>query len=66
MTTIQSNSDVRAGFSFELCNRNAMLQSRGGKMPKATKTGTTIVGVIFKVNNLVFNQCIQIKWDRPC
>ncbi|ORZ32315.1 proteasome subunit beta type-7 [Catenaria anguillulae PL171] len=36
------------GFSFDLHVRNQMLESRGAKVPKATKTGTTIVGVIYK------------------
>ncbi|KAJ3350817.1 proteasome core particle subunit beta 2 [Allomyces javanicus] len=38
----------KAGFSFDLHARNDMLVSRGAKVPKATKTGTTIVGVIYK------------------
>ncbi|KAI9173233.1 proteasome core particle subunit beta 2 [Blastocladiella emersonii ATCC 22665] len=38
----------KTGFSFDLHTRNAMLQLRGAKVPKATKTGTTIVGVLFK------------------
>ncbi|KAL2919992.1 proteasome core particle subunit beta 2 [Polyrhizophydium stewartii] len=36
------------GFSFDNVARNAMLAARGAKPPKATSTGTTIVGVIFK------------------
>lgn len=36
------------GFSFENCPRNALLESRGLKPPKALKTGTTIAGIIFK------------------
>jgi len=38
-----------SGFSFDLCKRNAMLQGAGMKLPKFTKTGTTIVGVVYKV-----------------
>lgn len=38
----------RAGFNFDNCSRNAVLETRGYQVPKATKTGTTIVGVIFK------------------
>lgn len=30
------------------CYRNAHLCSKGFSVPKATKTGTTIVGIIFK------------------
>ncbi|CAN7993007.1 unnamed protein product [Ixodes hexagonus] len=36
------------GFSFENCRRNAFLTSKGLPLPKATKTGTTITGIIFK------------------
>jgi len=36
------------GFSFGNCRRNEKLFSDGFKPPKATKTGTTIVGIIFK------------------
>ncbi|XP_037518394.1 proteasome subunit beta type-7 [Rhipicephalus sanguineus] len=37
-----------SGFCFENCRRNAFLQSQGIPMPKATKTGTTIAGIVFK------------------
>ena len=36
-------------FSFDLCKRNAYLETRGVKAPGFTKTGTTIAGIIFKV-----------------
>ncbi|XP_067002482.1 proteasome subunit beta type-7 [Anabrus simplex] len=36
------------GFSFENCRRNAFLAKKGFPAPKATKTGTTIVGIVFK------------------
>jgi 20S proteasome subunit beta 2 len=37
------------GFSFENCKRNEYILSKGNfEMPKPTKTGTTIVGCIFK------------------
>lgn len=36
------------GFSFDLCKRNAFLEKKGVKGPKAWKTGTTIAGVVFK------------------
>jgi len=36
------------GFSFENLNRNQILQDKGLKFPKTRKTGTTIVGVVFK------------------
>ena len=38
-----------AGFSFDLCKRNAFLASRGVKSPQPWKTGTTIAGIVFKV-----------------
>ncbi|EGD73727.1 proteasome subunit beta type-7 [Salpingoeca rosetta] len=38
----------RGGFSFDLVQRNEFLQSAGHHPPKATKTGTTIAGIIFK------------------
>ncbi|KAL3200366.1 hypothetical protein MRX96_013313 [Rhipicephalus microplus] len=37
-----------SGFCFENCRRNAFLQAQGLPMPKATKTGTTIAGIVFK------------------
>ncbi|KAI8329931.1 proteasome subunit beta type-7 [Chlamydoabsidia padenii] len=38
----------KGGFSFENYNRNHTLETKGTRPPKATSTGTTIVGVIFK------------------
>lgn len=38
----------RGGFAFDLLRRNAALASMGMKAPTATKTGTTICGVIYK------------------
>jgi 20S proteasome subunit beta 2 len=41
--------DVQGGFSFENCKRNAFLVDKNIiQMPKPTKTGTTIAGIIFK------------------
>mmetsp|Transcript_2478 Transcript_2478/g.8448 ORF Transcript_2478/g.8448 Transcript_2478/m.8448 type:complete len:299 (-) Transcript_2478:107-1003(-) len=36
------------GFNFENVRRNAMLARAGAFMPRAKKTGTTIVGVVYK------------------
>ncbi|PNF22465.1 Proteasome subunit beta type-7 [Cryptotermes secundus] len=36
------------GFSFENCQRNAFLASKGFPAPRAVKTGTTIVGILYK------------------
>lgn len=38
----------RLGFNFDNYSRNNALQARGYQAPKTTKTGTTIVGVVFK------------------
>jgi hypothetical protein len=40
---------MSGGFAFDLCARNAALEARGVKAPGFKKTGTTIVGLIFKV-----------------
>lgn len=37
-----------AGFDFSNYPRNKMLQEKGVPVPKVTKTGTTIVGLIYK------------------
>lgn len=36
------------GFTFDNVQRNAHIMARGHTMPRTTKTGTTIVGVLFK------------------
>ncbi|KAL5012259.1 hypothetical protein ScPMuIL_010810 [Solemya velum] len=36
------------GFNFENCRRNVVLKEKGLKEPTAYKTGTTIVGLIYK------------------
>jgi len=41
-------SEERKAFSFDLLARNQMLEQSGFKFPTAFKTGTTIVGVIYK------------------
>ncbi|KAF3598061.1 hypothetical protein DY000_02025441 [Brassica cretica] len=48
----QSTVDVppKGGFSFDLCKRNDMLIQKGLKAPSFLKTGTTIVGLIFKLS----------------
>ncbi|KAI9485345.1 MAG: proteasome subunit beta type-7 [Benjaminiella poitrasii] len=38
----------KGGFNFDNYTRNKALEASGAKPPKATSTGTTIVGVIFK------------------
>merc|ERR1712054_564097 len=44
-SSLQSNL---GGFHFENCARNNFIQQQGAKLPKFRKTGTTIVGVIYK------------------
>ena len=41
------------GFNFDNCKRNSMLEGKGVKPPSAWKTGTTIVGVVYKVSVFV-------------
>ncbi|KAL3702541.1 hypothetical protein R1sor_020563 [Riccia sorocarpa] len=38
----------KGGFNFDLCKRNAMLEKNGIALPRFRKTGTTIVGLVFK------------------
>ncbi|KAM9967442.1 hypothetical protein ACTFIW_001526 [Dictyostelium discoideum] len=38
----------RGGFDFDLCNRNNVLEKTGLRMKGFMKTGTTIVGVVYK------------------
>eukprot|EP01083_Nonionella_stella_P141768 437440_1 len=38
---------LECGFDFGLANRNALLVTQGMKLPKFTKTGTTIAGLVF-------------------
>lgn len=42
----------KGGFSFDLYKRNAMFSKDGVQLPPFTKTGTTIVGLIFQVQLL--------------
>lgn len=42
------DDDERGGFSFDLVNRNKMLESTGLKFKAAMKTGTTISGIVYK------------------
>eukprot|EP00614_Pseudopedinella_elastica_P013121 CAMPEP_0172614178 /NCGR_PEP_ID=MMETSP1068-20121228/49246_1 /TAXON_ID=35684 /ORGANISM="Pseudopedinella elastica, Strain CCMP716" /LENGTH=293 /DNA_ID=CAMNT_0013418883 /DNA_START=72 /DNA_END=953 /DNA_ORIENTATION=- len=52
VTPREVGSRPRGGFSFDLFNRDAALgkqmASNGSHLPAATKTGTTIVGIVFK------------------
>ena len=46
-TAIPRDTATMAGFDFSNHNRNAALHAQGVPLPKATSTGTTIVGALF-------------------
>jgi 20S proteasome subunit beta 2 len=48
------------GFDFSNYNRNAALHARGVPLPKATSTGTTIVGCIYNNGVVVGLQLNEI------
>lgn len=48
MNTVLAPEIEQPGFNFSNCRRNERLIKDGFKAPKATKTGTTIVGIIYK------------------
>jgi len=48
MQETPENTIPKGGFNFDLCKRNELLQLQGMTMPGAKKTGTTIVGLIYK------------------
>ena len=48
-----SESLSKSAFNFDNYERNLVLQEKGLAPPKATKTGTTIVGTVFKVSHLM-------------
>ncbi|XP_071448124.1 proteasome subunit beta type-7 [Hetaerina americana] len=48
MASVLVPENIEPGFSFENCRRNALLVQKGFPLPKYTKTGTTIVGIIYK------------------
>ena len=54
-----------AGFDFSNYNRNAALHARGVPLPKATSTGTTIVGCIFD-NGVVVSSSNQWSEQYNC
>lgn len=43
----ESDEQQESPFSFDLCVRNGLLREKAGLRPSYTKTGTTIVGLIF-------------------
>lgn len=49
MANVDVDVPTKGGFSFDLCRRNEMLMKNGLKPSSFLKTGTTIVGLVFKV-----------------
>lgn len=47
------------GFDFTNYNRNAALHARGVPLPKATSTGTTIVGCVYDKGVVVRPQAMR-------
>jgi hypothetical protein len=55
---IEAKAVTMPGFDFSNHTRNAALHARGIPLPKATSTGTTIVGCIFDGGVVVsLNSC---------
>lgn len=48
MDSVHQDEERRSGFDFSGHTRNAALATRGHAVPRATSTGTTIVGLIYK------------------
>ncbi|XP_014290752.1 proteasome subunit beta type-7 [Halyomorpha halys] len=48
MAGVLATERTLPGFSFENCKRNSILLQQGFKPPTAQKTGTTIVGIIYR------------------
>ncbi|KAI4464655.1 proteasome subunit alpha/beta [Holotrichia oblita] len=48
MSSVLCPDIPNSGFSFDNCARNATLEGKGFPVPKATKTGTTIAGIIYE------------------
>jgi len=48
MDAIKHLDSRKGGFSFELCDRNVRLEKDNIHPPKTMKTGTTIVGLVYK------------------
>lgn len=53
------------GFDFSNYNRNAALHARGVPLPKATSTGTTIVGCIYDGGVVVRTRRSNLAPLRP-
>lgn len=51
MDSAQSLGAQAGGFNFDNCVRNKLLEQTGLKAPNPQKTGTTIVGVVYKVRS---------------
>ncbi|RLN31294.1 hypothetical protein BBJ28_00019723 [Nothophytophthora sp. Chile5] len=67
-----TDEQLHGGFNFDNCRRNQMLLSQpgNGQKLKATKTGTTIVGVVYKViraagGGVMDKNCEKIHYIAP-
>lgn len=49
------------GFRFDNVSRNDLLKRMGMKQPVATSTGTTIVGIVFKVSLSIYVSITVLK-----
>jgi 20S proteasome subunit beta 2 len=48
VSDVKDGLPTRGGFQFDNVQRNALLERLGMHAPKATKTGTTIAGIVFR------------------
>jgi len=48
MNAVKLVESQKGGFNFDLCSRNAHLEKAKVSAPKTKKTGTTIVGLVYK------------------
>ncbi|RLN26331.1 hypothetical protein BBJ28_00022854 [Nothophytophthora sp. Chile5] len=67
-----TDEQLHGGFNFDNCRRNQLLlgQPGNGQKLKATKTGTTIVGVVYKVirtagGGVMDKNCEKIHYIAP-
>jgi 20S proteasome subunit beta 2 len=64
---LNEHGQPTGGFSFENCHRNAMLQTKSKySLPKAHKTGTTIVGVVYKDGIVLGADTRATEGDTVC
>jgi len=64
--TVNLGPIPKGGFSFELYQRNAFLESVGFKAPKVKKTGTTIAGIMFEDGIVLGADTRATEGDTVC